>query len=267
MKTNTAQPELSAAMRDAVERLYSVFKPYAAPQHMLDVCTHCCMDAALEVEMRRLPLRQLTAKHFYEYNTSAKGAEQPVNEIKYLLPRMLELLALDADLHHSIELSLQRLGNCHDGAIFPDELTAIHAFARCYFAERLGQHAWQAPSEAMQSDPLELLLMFYIGGLEITALLDQWLVDERPTAALHYVDTTYRNFWRSCEIENAFATERPRYRQQMSDWILDAGNRACFAKRIVEIDREALRGRGEFNCGGNLSPNDLLDFVFDLMTN
>ncbi|MBS9778182.1 MAG: hypothetical protein KGV50_05395 [Gammaproteobacteria bacterium] len=62
------------------------------PIEHLDVCTACCVDSKIEEEMRTLPLRDLTAQHYCQYNESAKGDKQPVDKFKYLLPRMLELI-------------------------------------------------------------------------------------------------------------------------------------------------------------------------------
>lgn len=52
----------------ATQAVYQVLSRYDAPHGLLDVCTACCMNAGLEREMRHLPLRQLTQRHFYEYN-------------------------------------------------------------------------------------------------------------------------------------------------------------------------------------------------------
>lgn len=71
----------------ATQAVYQAFARYDAPHGLLDVCTACCMDAELEREMRHLPLRQLTQRHFYEYNDSAKSQVQPADEIKYLADR------------------------------------------------------------------------------------------------------------------------------------------------------------------------------------
>lgn len=57
-------------------------------------------------------LRQLTTRHFYAYGDTAKSLVQPSSELRYLLPRLLELLAEGAELRHSTELILDRLGNC-----------------------------------------------------------------------------------------------------------------------------------------------------------
>ena len=72
------------ALQPVVEDAYKAFRRHARPAFPLDVCLNCCMDAGLERDMREKPLRQLTSRHFYEYNTSAKSMEQPAAEILFL---------------------------------------------------------------------------------------------------------------------------------------------------------------------------------------
>lgn len=82
------------SLQSAVRRAYDVFGAYVAPNQPLNVCTFCCMDEELEREMRAVPLRKLKRQHFYEYGTGAKSVDgQSADEVKYLLPRLLELLA------------------------------------------------------------------------------------------------------------------------------------------------------------------------------
>src|SRR5258706_349774 len=107
MQTPSAQKkERTKAPGAASQAPYQSFAGYRSPSVALDACVTCCMDADLEREMRRLPLRSLTEHHFYQYNDAAKSVVQPADEIKYLAPRMLELLAQGARLHHSTELYL-----------------------------------------------------------------------------------------------------------------------------------------------------------------
>lgn len=262
MKTITNQPELSAPVRGAVEKLYAVFKPYAAPQHMLDVCTHCCMDAELEVEMRKLPLRQLTARHFYQYNGSAKSDPQPVDEIKYLLPRMLELLAAGAEIHHSTELFLDRLGNCPADAFSPAEYAAINAFALAYFAHGLNQHPWQSAGRHPVDETFVALLMFDIGGVDLQPLLDYWLKDDSTAATLHYASWGFWDF----PCDGAFAEDRPQFQEVLKAWLTDASHRRVFAERIVNLDMSAIDQTTVCYYGSQITPKEMAEAVFDSIT-
>ncbi|MDA8443819.1 hypothetical protein [Paracidovorax valerianellae] len=272
MKTNAnaAQPAalppaLPTALRDAVEAVYAAFQSHCAPKQTLDVCTACCMDGALEREMRRLPLRQVTTRHFYEYNSSAKSSEQPAEELLYLLPRMLELLAQGEALHHSTELYLERLGRCEAGALSRPERAAVDAFALALFREGLGHSARQA-SPFNGSNAFDVLLMFHKGGVSIAPLLAHWLEDDRPSAVLHYADSSYWDFWGKQRIQNAFSTDEPEFQKTMNDWLVDAGNRQRFSRKILAIDAEFPEDPKPCTCGTHLGPQQILEAVFDVIS-
>lgn len=263
---NTVKRELSPALKQAVERLYTVFNGYRAPQHYLNVCLACCMDEALEKEMRRVPLRQISAKHFYEYNCAAKDWPQPADELKYLLPRMLELLANGADVHHSTELSLDRLGNCEDGVFSAEEHKAIEAFALAHFADCLRQHPWQSGGGYGGDAAFEFLLMFAIGGIDLQPLLDYWLRNESTPATLHYVNAGFYEFWQNQCIRNAFAEDRPEFQEVMKTWLTDYSHRQTFARRILKLEMNNLDQTPTCYYGSRITPQDMAETVFDLIT-
>ena len=264
MKT-TLKRELTPAVKHAVERLYAVFSGYRAPAHFLDVCLMCCMDESLEKEMRRLSLRQISAQHFYEYNSSAKSESQPIEEIKYLLPRMLELLADGAEVHHSRELYLDRLGNCEVGAFSDEEHEAIAAFALAYFSDSVSQHLWQTKEGYSHETAFELLLMFDIGGLDLQPLLDYWLKDEATASTLHYVSSGFYDFWKDKRIENAFAKDRPLFQEVIKAWLTDKDNRRVFARRILGLEMNKLDQTAICYYGSRITPQEMAETVFDLI--
>lgn len=266
MKTNTVQPELSVTMRDAVERLYTVFKPYGVPQHMLDVCTDCCMDERLEVEMRRLPLRQITTRHFCQYNNSAKSEHQPAAEIKYLLPRLLELLSQGEELHHSTELYLQRIGNCEAGDFSEKERAAIDAFALCYFGEFLSHHPWQDGSSFAKDDIFDILLMFDYGGIALVPLLDYWSNDESTAATLHYISAGFYDFWQGQSIQNPFAKDRPQFQEILKTWLTRESHRRMFADRVLKLNMGSTEQIAICYYGSRITPKEMAETVFDLIT-
>jgi hypothetical protein len=253
-------------LKHAVDRLYAVFSGYRAPSHYLDVCLMCCMDEELEKEMRQLPLRQISAGHFYAYNNTAKSELQPADELKYLLPRMLELLGDGADMHHSLEIYLERLGNCETGAFSAEEYTAIEAFALACFAERLSRHRWQSGEGHAGDVAFEFLLMFDIGGIDLRPLLDYWLKDESTSATLHYVNAGFYDFWQAQCIKNAFAEDRPAFQEVMMTWLMEESHRLTFAHRILKLEMNKLDQTPTCYYGNRITPQDMAETVFDLIT-
>ena len=259
MKHNVEQTEGREPLRSVVEDAYRVFRRYKPPASSLDACLNCCMSAELEREMRQLPLTKLTRQHFYEYNTAAKSEVQPAAELLYLLPRMLELMAEGAEIHHSIELSLDRLGRCLADTFDEAEQRVLNRFALSYFEQSI------AASERMWFDePISLLLMFDVGDLTIAPLLDSWTRSNEPESTMHFVDATYWNFWEKQEYDNAFATDRPAFRSQVRAWMLDPAHRRRFADKLMKADfqrlaeRQAARGQIPFSM--------MVDAVFDHLT-
>lgn len=233
-------PELDAA----VQNLYAVFGRCPAPTFPLDVCLNCCVDAKVERELRELPLRSLTAHHFYQYNGSAKGPVQPVGEVKYLLPRLLELLAQGAELHHSTELYLDRLGRCDPQAFSPTERAAINAFALAHFRAGLAQWPFDSRALFMGENAFSILLMWDIGGVDVAPLLDHWLADASEAATLHYIDASYWDFWNCGAYENAFADDREAFRTRLCDWMTAPEHRRVFADRVLALIANGLPDDG-----------------------
>jgi hypothetical protein len=266
MTKNINPAELPNTVDGAVERLYRVFKPYKAPQHTLDVCLFCCMDVELEIEMRQLPLRDITARHFRAYNDSAKSERQPVDELKYLLPRMLELVAAGEEIHHSVAIYLDRLGNCERADFSTAEHEAIAAFALAYFASTLRQYPWLSAKDYPEKDAFDVLLMLEIGGVDIQPLFGHWLNDETSAATLHYVYCGFYNFWQSRCIQDAFAIKRPQYLEMLWAWLMDERHRRVFAHRILELDMDAIEQVPMCSYGNFITPKEMAAQVFDWIT-
>lgn len=229
-------PALRRELDCATQALYRQFGGYQAPVVPLDACVACCMNADLEREMRRLPLRSLTARHFYEYNDAAKSTVQPADEIKYLAPRMLELLAQGAQLHHSTELYLDRLGRCGPGAFSPQESAALQRFALAFFA--LGLEQWHEPRASVfqGEEAFSCLLMWDYAGVPLDALLAHWMACGSESATLHFVDACFYEFlWGGHCISNAFATHRGGYRATMEQWLGLPATRRHWAERLMQL--------------------------------
>lgn len=264
-QASTTHTALPPALRTVVDAAYAAFQHHEAPKSTLDVCLDCCMDEALEREMRRLPLHQVTTRHVYEYNSSAKSPEQPPEELLYFLPRMLELLAQGEELHHSPELYLDRLGNCPAEALSREERAAVDAFALAFFREGLGRTG-REPSPFDGANAFDILLMFHKGGVDVQPLLAHWLNDERPSAVQHYAEASYWDFWGKHEIQNAFAEDQPAFCETMKTWLLDAGNRQRFAQKILALDTSTMGPPVHCTCGNCMGPRQVLEVVFDLVS-
>ncbi|XVJ68219.1 MAG: hypothetical protein HEQ39_00055 [Rhizobacter sp.] len=264
MKDHVKQPIGGEPLRSVVADAYQALRRHKPPTQCLDVCLNCCMSPALEREMRQLPLRELKAHHFYEYNTSAKSEQQPAAELLYFLPRLLELMAQGANLHHSTELYLDRLGRCDAAKFSKVERAAIDAYALAFFAEGLAQSPRDSAGRFMGEDAVSILLMFNIGGIDVARLLAHWLDNEAPTATMHYVWARYWALGCNQPFSNPFADKRPGFQDTIADWMQDVDHRSVFAQRILALD---LSDVGDETCAKEcckrLGLKDMSEAVFD----
>lgn len=249
------------AQQLAVRRAYDVFGRRKAPNGLLNVCTMCCMPEELEREMRTLPLRKLTANHYYQYCTAAMGdLEQPADEIGYLLPRWLELLAAGQETHHSVELSLDRVGSCPSGSFDKEEVAVLNAFMLAFFDHRLTDGG----SCDCLSDPLALLIMADAGGLALAPLLDHWKVEPDPISTVRFVRSTYWDFWPEQSISNPFASDRERLQSTFRDWMLSPDTKAAFTAKLLHPDFLALVDQP--HCNPRVPFALMVEAVFDHLT-
>jgi hypothetical protein len=247
-------PDLQAAVR----RAYDVFGGRQAPSGHLNVCTNCCMSEELEREMRTLPLRSLTAQHFYEYCTGAMGdLVQPTEEIRYLLPRWLELLAAGERTHHSVELNLDRVGCCGPGAFDAEEIGVLDSFMLADFDHELDD----GNTAVEDSDPLAVIIMADTAGLSVAPLLQYWTAHPGTASTALFVRSTYWDFWPDGELANAFAKDRSGIRAAFKSWMLAPDTRVAFKAKLLEPD---FLSRVEgFPCGYRVPFKAMVEAVFD----
>jgi hypothetical protein len=217
---------------EAIDRAYDEFA-VSLPSGPVDICA-CCVDETVADQLRRRPLRALTAEHFYQYNGSAKSPCQPPEEMAYFLPRLLDLIAHGGEVHHSLELYLVRLGNTDPAWFSADQRRAIQDVALAHFAQ--GLENWDEPSATgfVEGDAFEYLLMWHLGTVDIAPLLTWWLEAASTSATLHYVQAAYWNYWANGgRITNAFSISS--FDELISTWLNDPDHRRVFAGRLVEL--------------------------------
>jgi hypothetical protein len=249
---------------DAIADAYRAFGRYREPLLPLDVCIACCVSEKTEKQLREWPLKRLTARHFYEYNSSAKSHEQDPREVGHFVPRMLDLLAEGEEIHHSIELSLDRLGRCPQDSWTQQQHAALSRYALAYFDLVLCGAPMGASGRRLKDDPLSVVLMFDIGALDTEPLLTHWLHCENPYSTIQFVQTTYWDFWEDCDYSNAFASDRPDFRQRIRAWLLHPEHRKRFAAKMLSTD--FLAQAEAQPSTGHTSFSTMIDGVFAQLT-
>jgi hypothetical protein len=143
-----------------VERLYEVF---AMPRPaVVQFCDHC-VDAADVAPFTSIPLRQLTSEHVERFWLKS-GTIGDETFVRYLLPRVLELIADEAIEADFFWLALA---------------TGVYS--------RGGPEEQSALEEYFEGTPLALaalVLEEIKGGGPVGGRLRAWLVGDRPIAVL-----------------------------------------------------------------------------------
>ena len=124
--------EIKNKLKETVEKSFQIFSKYKLGK-TLEVCLHCV--TAEEVEpLLKTPLREISKEMIYNYYSSAQNyGEQEFYEMKYFLPRVLELLTEFEFPYHSVEISLKRFNLAKDNFDI-EEGEILYQFAENYFA-------------------------------------------------------------------------------------------------------------------------------------
>lgn len=237
-----------------IEKCYDIFR-YPRPISPVNACTcPICLDPKLELEMRQLPLRELTRQHFYEYNTSPTGMPENPNEVKYFLPRMIELLVQGESLHHSEPLYFWRVGACPKDSFSTEEMAIWQQFAQMYLTQLLHEPVHDFP------DLFDYILMFYKGHIDIKPFLHYWQHDDSPQAVLQFVHSTYWEYCHNTPIDNPFADNDPEYKHIMQTWLNNPQHKQQRAKQLLNLPPDFVQKYNkEFDANGKI------DYLFDLL--
>ncbi len=248
------------SLKSIIDECYRAFEKYPTPQPPLNICYECCVSPKIANDLVTLPLKELTQKQLYEYNTSAKNSEENPNEIKYFLPRMIELFVQGEELYHSTELNFVRVENCAKDSFSPKELAVWQKFADAYLDEILKVYCWETEAVFSQYiDILTTLLIFHKAHIDIQPFLQRWRDTETPQAIIHYIDSTYS--WWCHGFTSNFAHDKPTYEEIVTNWLFDKDNRDYFIEQILNLDS----GITQQYCKSNEIYTDI-EHLFDLIT-
>ncbi len=248
----------SITLQQAIAQCYAEFAHYHAPQvNELNVCLTCCMPMNVAEEMCHLPLRQISAKHIWEYNSSAKSSPEYANQYKYFLPRILELLAQGEELALDNGWILGRLRKCPPDSFTVSEQLVINQFCQAYFADFLNHFPWQTSSRFYDESAFGLLYLLENPFWDADALLMTWQQNDSPQATLQFVNSVSDYAW--CrEHTHPLA-------KKIDDWLQQ--HRLLFAQRILALDTDQIDGFTQWQTWNKwLTSHELLGYIFDMIS-
>jgi len=203
------RPQLS----EAIDGLYAQFR--ASPPERIDACP-CCRDPANYRPLHQKALRNLTSDELGPYTTSALLTVGALPDLKYFLPRIFELAALEPYAWPDIEIRLSKLkhGGCR--AWSPPEQKALERFLSEWLEELLSESTPDA-------DIVDSLVCGMAGaGCDIGPVLERIGRSQIAAAALCWHNA--RSLMKKKQPTNAFwAHTDPRLAAQYVEWLETAG--------------------------------------------
>jgi len=186
-------PELHAI----VEEAYGLFARYtlSAP---LTVChCDCCMSEESERVLLARPLKEIPAELLAEYTNSAHTWDDKVaREMRYFLPRYLELIALDDPPDHlGLDICLRRLAEAHWHEKWPAaEAYILDRYFDALLVASLPQlelAKWPV-GWRLSFDLADVLTLAVRADGDIARLLAAWDGAADPAAAIHMAALRHR---------------------------------------------------------------------------
>lgn len=189
-------------LKALVEEAYLLFSSYKIGSKIEACCGHCMAMEDCEL-LLTLPLEQLDHRLIYQYLNAAETNDQYAisQQMKYLLPKILDFLAQDLKICHSNEINLR---NCHiqlKNAWLAEEIEFMQRFAQCYFQMQLMKFEEMEPID-------QFIIMFDLAELDIRPLLKTWEQHfNHPTALLNLIQMLHYDFSNN-RYDSAFADDK-----------------------------------------------------------
>ena len=161
--------EYNQELKLLVDQAYSLFSSYSFGKIVAVHHGICCLKENEVISFKTLPINMLSRDLIFNY----LDAEEEDNRItliiqmKYLMPRILELITQNEHIAHSPEISLDKCHCDFEHAWTSLEIDFIQQFALCFFKEKLTYFI-----EGSHADTH--IIMFYRAGLNILPLLNYW---------------------------------------------------------------------------------------------
>lgn len=164
-------------MFDLIEEAYRVFDTYKPND--VEVCTTCCMDAAIAADFFKPDIRDLPLEYLSDWYGSAYSPDGVGRHIwTYLLPRVLEVLAAGENPSNTgIELVFDRYDTGKPDQWSGPQWEILDRFQRVFVVARLPvREDW--PGSVLD----DTLCMFRRGGWPLHGLMEQ--LENLPTSLL-----------------------------------------------------------------------------------
>lgn len=201
-----------------IEEAYRLFASYSiTPPLTVCDCGNCITGEEIKA-LVSTPLRELSGDLIYTYISAMfESEDKAITELRYFLPRMLELLSQGQILYIDEGFSLSK---CHFECAHiwkEEEIAFMERFAKAFFDEVLEEE-----SPDLCDSVEDWLVCFGLSGLPIAPLLNSWLQQADKVMALYYFEELLTHSFRSVGIafkHSYFKDKRPELNEQITTWL------------------------------------------------
>lgn len=239
--------ETKTKLKGIVEKSFQIFSKYKLGK-TLEVCLHCCVTAEEIKPLLKTPLREISGEMIYTYYSSAQNySEQELYEMKYFLPRVLELMTEFVFPYHSVEISLSRF-NLEKNNFDLEEKGILYQFAENYFAYCL--ETYPLPDFEQISS---IIVTFGLAGFKLHRILEKWIEKFEKNYLLHLNDFFLNQVSYAAHqtfiLSTAFSTKE--INNEVFSWLEEGKTKSAFAKNIeIAITENVLENFDEIQLSG-----------------
>jgi hypothetical protein len=212
----TQASDSKAELASAIDGLYRTFARYRLRPH-----TEGCADCVSESDhalIHAAPLRELTSRHLGKYGRKALTTWGNVNDFKHFLPRLLELMVVDAEWPVEQEIVAGKLLYASWATWPAAEKDSLHQFFEAWWNRTLSAFPAEPPIE-----PADTTLCAIGRAVdELAPYLNHWLERTDSKAARHLADfviANYESLAKKQKLANPFWQERETQRNELEQWL------------------------------------------------
>lgn len=201
-----------------IEEAYRLFASYSiTPPLTVCDCGNCITGEEIKA-LVSTPLRELSRDLIDTYISAMfESEDKAIMELRYFLPRMLELLSQGEILYIDEGFSLSKCHFEHTHIWKEEEIAFMERFAKAFFEEVLEGECPHPYSTAE-----DWLVCFGLSGLSIAPLLDTWLQQAGKVKALYDFEELFTYSLHPIGIvfkHSYFKDKRPELNEQITAWL------------------------------------------------
>lgn len=161
---------------ELIDEAYTLFSPYEIG-NVMAVCSGqgCCLQPCDAELLKSLSVQKIEPRLIYEFleASETENITLLVQQVKHLLPRILELIIQGERIRISQEYILDKC-RCSSALWLKQEIDFMQRFASAYFASKCADDVIKAAAIKGDNVLEDTIVMFHFAGLDIQPLLNQW---------------------------------------------------------------------------------------------